>query len=63
MTPAGASCAGTGCGTGCTVHELGPDLQELDLDSDPDSDLDFDLQDSVHLGYQALGRLEHPSLI
>ena len=32
------------------VHELGPDLQGLDLDSDPDSDLDFDLQDSVHLG-------------
>ena len=44
-TPAGASCAGTGCGTGLQVHELGPDLQELDLDFDPDSDL----QDPVHL--------------
>ena len=32
------------------VPELGPDLQELYLDSDPNSDLDFDLQDSVHLG-------------
>ena len=32
------------------VHELGPYLQELDLDSDPDSDLDFDLQGSMHLG-------------
>ena len=49
------------------VCELGPHLQELDLNSDPDSDLDFDLdfdlQDSVHLGYQGLGHLEHPSLI
>ena len=45
------------------VRELGPDLQELDLDSNPDSDLNFDLQDSVHLGYWSLGHLDHPSSI
>ena len=49
MTPAGASCTGTGCGTGCYGHlMLGPDLQGLDLDSDPGSDLGFDL-DFDHL--------------
>ena len=49
MTPAGAGCAGIGCGTGCVwAKELGPDLQGLDLDPDPDLDFDLDLLE--HLG-------------